>query len=254
MICLEAISFPVYSRLVIVGFEVHYVAENHENLQHVLVFFTVTGATPGVDIEAEVLPPFPESHAEGGDRLIIRSGAQNSLPLMLPARSLPGKKEVRVQGGHYETKLFTIPLSPSAFSASREDPPPLLDASQLSSANPTSFICASCSLPLVQSSKINEYRDLPSEHWEELVDAWMCHTDQKLNEQVARHGQGGFWPRPGQGLVGGSYILFEESCMTRNNLHLAEAPKVRSASFPNSFIVGWTTKKTDVGTHQRLSA
>ncbi|KAF9457746.1 HECT-like ubiquitin-conjugating enzyme-binding-domain-containing protein [Collybia nuda] len=204
-----------------IGFEVHYVAENHENLHHVLVFFTVTGATPGIDIEAEVLPPFPESHTEGGDRLIIRSGAQNSLPLILPARSLPGKAEVKVQSGHYEIKLSTV----SRPSSSQEDPPPLLDASQLLSANPTSFICASCSLPLVQSSKIKEYRDLPSEHWQELVDAWMCHTDQKLNEQVTRHGQGGFWPRPDQGLVGGSYILFEESSMTRNNLHLAELPK-----------------------------
>jgi hypothetical protein len=243
----------MYSYLAAVGFEVYYIAENHENLQHVLVFFTITGGTPGVDIEAEVLPPFPESHAEGGDRLIIRSGPQNSLPLMLPARILPGKQEVRVQSGHYEIKLITVPPSASTSLASREDPAPLLDASQLSSSNPTSFICASCSLPLVQSSKISEYRDLPSEHWEELVDAWMCHTDQKLHEQVVRHGQGGFWPRPGQGLVGGSYILFEESSITRNNIHLAEASKVRGVSFPHSFILGWATKKTDVGTHQRLS-
>ncbi|RDB27814.1 hypothetical protein Hypma_002288 [Hypsizygus marmoreus] len=207
-----------------VGFEVNYVAENHENLQHVLVFFTVTGATPGVDIEAEVLPPFPESHAEGGDRLIISSGPRNSLPLLLPARILPGKQQVRVQSGHFEIKLITVPRQPSPVST-HEDPPPLLDAAQLSSANPISFICASCSLHLVQSTRITEYRDLPSEHWQELVDAWMCHTDQKLHEQVLRHGQGGFWPHPGQALVGGSYILFEESSMTHNNLHLSEEPK-----------------------------
>ncbi len=28
-------------------------AENQENLQHILVFLTVTGALPGVDLEAE---------------------------------------------------------------------------------------------------------------------------------------------------------------------------------------------------------
>ncbi|GLB42233.1 putative HECT-like Ubiquitin-conjugating enzyme (E2)-binding [Lyophyllum shimeji] len=207
-----------------VGFEVNYVAENHENLQHVLVFFTVTGATPGADIEAEVLPPFPENHAEGGDRLIIRSGPRNSLPLLLPARSRPGKQEVRVQSGHYEIKLTTLAPRPSPETAN-EDPPPLLDAAQLSAASPTSFICASCSLPLVQATKIAEYRDLPSEHWQELVDAWMCHTDQKLHEHVVKHGKGGFWPQSGQGLVGGSYILFEESSMTLNNFHLAEEPK-----------------------------
>lgn len=230
-----------------VAFEVNYVAENHENLQHVLVFFTVTGATPGIDIEAEVLPPFPESHSEGGDRLIIRSGPRNSLPLMLPARILPGMQEVRVQSGHYEIKLITVPSTRVA----NEDPPPLLDAAQLSSANPTSFICASCSLPLVQATKIVEYRDLPSEHWEELVDAWMCHADQKLHEQVVKHGQG-VWPQRGQALVGGSYILFEESSLTQNNLHLTEESKVRFILFSFFFYFSIrTTKKTGVGTYQR---
>ncbi|KAG6815850.1 hypothetical protein H0H87_010766 [Tephrocybe sp. NHM501043] len=206
------------------GFEVHYVAENHENLQHVLVFFTVTGALSGVDIEAEVLPPFPESHSEGGDRLIISSGPRNSLPLILPARILPGKQEVRVQSTHYEVKLTTV--SPRLSSESPiEDPPPLLDAAQLSLAKPSCFICASCSLVLVQATKISEYRDLPSEHWQELVDAWMCHSDQKLHDHLMKHGKGGFWPEPNQALVGGSYILFEESSMALRNLHLAEETK-----------------------------
>ncbi|KAG6840736.1 hypothetical protein C0991_004754 [Blastosporella zonata] len=207
-----------------VGFEVQYVAENHENLQHVLVFFTVTGALPGVNIEAEVLPPFPENHSEGGDRLIISSGPRNSLPLLLPARILPGKQEVRVQRTHYEIKLTTVAPRPSV-DTPFEDPPPLLDAAQLSAAKPSSFICASCSLIIVQATKVGEYRDLPSEHWQELVDAWMCHSDQKLHDQVMRHGKGGFWPEPGQGLVGGSYVLFEESSMAQHNLHLADEVK-----------------------------
>ncbi|KAG6908171.1 hypothetical protein DXG01_005871 [Tephrocybe rancida] len=208
----------------LVGFEVHYVAENHENLQHVLVFFTVTGAVPGFDIEAQVLPPFPENHSEGGDRLIISSGPRNSLPLLLPGRILPGKQEVRVQSTHYEIKLITVAPRPSADSTV-EDPPPLLDAAQLSTAQPSSFICASCSLILVQATKIGEYRDLPSEHWQELVDAWMCHSDQKLHDQVVRHGKGRFWPEPGQALVGGSYLLFDESSMAQHNLHLAKEAK-----------------------------
>ncbi|KAG5719216.1 hypothetical protein E4T56_gene13409 [Termitomyces sp. T112] len=208
-----------------VGLEVYYVAENHENLRHVLVFFTVTGATPGIDIEAEVLPPFPENHCEGGDHLIIRSGSRNSLPLLLPARILPGKQEVRVQRTHFEIKLAAVGPRPSADSPV-EDPPPLLDAAQLSAANPSSFICASCSLILVQAAKIDEYRDLPSEHWQELVDAWMCHSDQKLHDQVMKHGKTGFWPEAEQALVGGSYILFEESSMAQHNLHLTEEAKV----------------------------
>lgn len=215
-----------------VGFEVHYVAENHENLQHMLVFLTVTGATPGVDVEAEVVPSFKDRPADGGDHLLVKSGPHTSLPLVLPGRTSPGKTDVKVQGGHYEIKLTSLPLSSASNALSSTDPVPLLDASQLSSANPTSFICASCSLPLVQSAKINRYKDLPSEHWEELVDAWMCHSDQKLHDQVAKFGSGrGFWPEAGQALVGGSYILFEQSSMTKNNICPAEETKVNYRRF-----------------------
>ena len=218
----------IYIFLSVVGFEVHYVAENHENLQHIIVFLKVTGATPGLDIQAEVLPSFPDNDsAEGGDHLIVKSGAHASLPLPLPARTLPGKKEVKVQSGHYEIKLTTLPPNPGSAAV---DSVPLLDANQLSAASPTSFICASCSLPLVQSSKIERYMDLPSEHWQELVDAWMCHADQGLHEQVAKHGRG-FWPERGQALVGGSYILFEESSVAKTNLCPTDETKVRTCLF-----------------------
>jgi hypothetical protein len=207
-----------------VGFDVHYVAENHENLQHVLVFLTLTGTAPGVDVEAEVLSLSADDTTEGQgtNYLVIRSGSNTSLPLALPAHTPLGKPEIKHQGGHCEIKLMSV-SSPTA----KEDPPPFLDATQLASANPTSFICASCSLPLVQSTKIKEYRDLPSEHWQELVDAWMCHSDQKIHEQVVHNSRRGFWPEPRQALVGGSYILFEESSVTKNNLHLADERRVR---------------------------
>ncbi|KAJ7691797.1 HECT-like ubiquitin-conjugating enzyme-binding-domain-containing protein [Mycena rosella] len=205
-----------------VAFSVTYVAEHHENLQHILVFLTVQGATPGVDLEAEVLPAGGDADSSsGGDYLVIKSGPHTSLPLCLPGRTTPGKKQIRVQGGHFEIKMPTLPTTAPSETTSA----PLLDATQLSTVSPSSFICASCSLPLVQSSKILKYKDLPSDHWEELVDAWMCHTDQKLNEHVMKHGKGGFWPEAGQALVGGSYILFEESSMVKNHLCPADETK-----------------------------
>lgn len=215
--------------------EVNYVAENHESLHHILVFLMVSGAVPGVDLEAEVLPSFSgssdSSNSSGvdtnqGDRLIIKSGVHVSLPVSLPGRTTPGKKEIKVQGEHYEIKLSTT--SPNT---NHQDSQPLLDATQLNSASPTSFICSSCSLPIVEATSpsssssspaLLSYRDLPSEHWEELVDAWMCHADQKLTEQVSKHAKaekGGFWPRPGQALVGGSYILFREDTIVTGNVH-----------------------------------
>jgi len=57
------------------------------------------------------------------------------------------------------------------------------------------------------------------------VDAWMCHTDQKLNERVMKHGRSGFWPEAGQALVGGSYILFEEDAMVKHHLCPADSVK-----------------------------
>ena len=205
-----------------VGFDVVYVAENHENLHHILVFLTVTGGKAGAELQAEVMPPFLNQATEAGDHFMVKSGPHSSLPLMLPAHTPAGKQEIRTQSGHYEIKLTTQSTVLEVESSTS----PLMDAAQLLKLNPTSFLCASCSLPLIQSAKVTSYRDLPSEHWEELVEAWMCHSDQKLQDHVQQHGKGGFWPKEGQALVGGSYILFEESAMNKFNLYLADESKV----------------------------
>lgn len=241
-----------------VAFDIVYVAENHENLRHVLVFFTVTGLKASASVQAEIISPFPEGSTyggEGGGLLVIKSGPQTSLPLLLPAHTTIGPKEVRVQSGHYDIKLMT---QTSRSSSPDNDSVALLDAAQLASINPTSFICASCSLPLIQSSRVNTWRDLPSEHWEELVEAWMCHGDQKLHDHVQRHSKGGFWPADGLALVGGSYILFDESAMHTNNLHVLSNSRVSFTqlfSIPTCFfflVFASGIKKTGVGFHRRL--
>ncbi|KAI0262536.1 HECT-like ubiquitin-conjugating enzyme-binding-domain-containing protein [Gloeopeniophorella convolvens] len=199
--------------------QVSYVAEHHENLYHVLAFLTVSGLPPGVNLEASVVGGSDDT-AEGSDSvLVLRGGSIESPGLALPVRTSPGIQEVRVQGLYFEVKV-AAPEAP----APRPEPLPLLDAHQLRSHAPTSFICSSCSLPLVHGVRVARYDDLPSEHWAELVDAWMCHADQALNAQVARHGRG-FWPQSGQALVGGSYILFDRSAVVSANLRLAEKPK-----------------------------
>ncbi|KAH9852331.1 HECT-like ubiquitin-conjugating enzyme-binding-domain-containing protein [Lenzites betulinus] len=195
------------------GLDVHYVAEYHENLQHVLVFLNVQGITPGANLEAEVVP-VSDFSAEERSRLWLKCGASTSPLLALPAPVSPGVADVKVMGQFHEIKLAvsTPPPSPTEVSSA------LLDATQLSSAAPTSFVCASCTLPIVRTTQLDEYRDLPSEHWAELVDAWMCHSDQRLHDHVQKHSRDGFWPREGQALVGGSYILFEESAVVQSNL------------------------------------
>lgn len=185
------------------------------------------------------------SASSEGEYLVVKSGMQASTPLSLPGRTILGRKAVKIQRGHYEIKLpISTGFSPLN-SASLYEPVPLMDASQLSSSLPTSITCASCSLPLVHSLSISQYRDLPSEHWEELVDAWMCHSDQTMHDQVAKH-SGGFWPDAGQALVGGSYILFEQSSVLRNNVRISDYFKVGICLLPSPSGY-WTSKKTGVG-------
>jgi hypothetical protein len=85
--------------------DVHYVAEHHENLNHVLVFLTVPEITPGADIKAEVIPSLV--NITEGDRLVISCGLATSPELDLPVRIAPGMKDVRVQSSHFELKLAT---------------------------------------------------------------------------------------------------------------------------------------------------
>lgn len=186
------------------------------------MFVIVSGIPVDTELQAEVLPD--SSNQTEGDWLVIRSSSLSSPPLSLPVRVVPGKKDIHIRQGHYELKLGTA-NSRAGRSSSLDEPTPLMSAEQLLSLKLTSMSCISCSLPLVHGSKLTKYRDLPSEHWEELVDAWMCHTDQALHDHVAKHGRG-FWPEESEALVGGGYILFQQSAIVCNNISCAEQPPV----------------------------
>lgn len=72
----------------------------------------------------------------------------------------------------------------------------------------------------------------------------MCHSDQSLHEQVVKTGKAGFWPSPGQALVGGSYILFDNSAMSTNNLYLAKEASV-SPTLPCFILYSRSDDKED---------
>jgi ubiquitin-protein ligase E3 D len=177
---------------------------------------------------------------------------------LLPTRVTLGKTTVLPTGEHYEVKLATPSnISPSG-SGSTSGQTALLDATELTNIQPTSLVCASCSLPLIhtvlptqsntqtqtpsdpfnpplapasanghdESDSIERdrlvYRDLPSEYWTELVDAWMCHHDQALTARIVQNAREGFWPAKGECLVGGSYLLVEESSVVASNLKIRD--------------------------------
>ena len=182
-----------------------------------MVFFSVTGTIPGVNLEVDI-----QSGTGDVKQFLVHSGSKTTLPSPLPARVSPGKPIVNVQSGHFELKLPTVGSLDVPFSSAVK----LYDATALSKSMPTTFICSSCSLPLVQSTKINEYKDLPSEHWQELVDAWMCHSDQKLHDKVMENAKYGFWPKEGEALVGGSYVVFEESGVVETHISQLDTREV----------------------------
>lgn len=244
----------VLTHLPISALVVRYVAEHHESLHHVLVFLGVDeGIVPGHDLEAEVLAGSPNN--AHGNKLLLKCELNVSAPLILPVPVMAGRADVRVQIGHYEIRLPTA--TPTADDVTRlyhdtalihsnesVSRPNLLTAAEITSMKPASFICSSCSLALVQQhtsmgteGNVNGlvYLDLPSEYWTELIEAWLCHHDQKLHEQVAKHARG-FWPNSNQVLVGGSYILFNESAIVRTNLRITSTPKVSLLVSTVSFI------------------
>lgn len=65
-----------------------------------------------------------------------------------------------------------------------------LSAAHLQSHCAEHLACSTCSTPVVNCTAQSTYTALPSEHWEELIDSWMCHGDQLLNASVTRGKEG----------------------------------------------------------------
>ncbi|KAF9156527.1 hypothetical protein BG015_004437 [Linnemannia schmuckeri] len=142
--------------------------------------------------------------------------------LLLPARVMPTKTTLDPSSSRSNllslklTALPNMPLeasNPSSLSAASttEFPPSPLPASQLQGLE--NLACGSCGNillnPIVDSTAqsppsgpIQRVVDLPSEHWQELVDCWMCHE-----EDFTELREGDLGARLGQALVGGIYVL-----------------------------------------------
>ncbi|CAG8582027.1 16654_t:CDS:2 [Acaulospora colombiana] len=230
------------------GLNVTFVAEFQEYLNTVIILFKLDGLEhPPKQVILEVVPN-PGEGVTSGDRILVKHGASWSPPLLLPTRVLLGKFTAQPTGDHYEIKLET-PASPQSTGSG---PVALLDAVQLTNISPSSFVCSSCSLPLAQNPAAQQatsseqsingpsppnltFKDLPSEYWAELVDAWMCHQDQKLTERITQGAKEGFWPAKDECLVGGSYLLFEGASIIKSNTKQTDKKNVSFSSKPVFF-------------------
>ncbi|GJN89278.1 hypothetical protein Rhopal_002257-T1 [Rhodotorula paludigena] len=126
--------------------------------------------------------------------------------LSLPCRIVPQQATVVPTGPYFEVKLVTADSSPTKSRADLEVHTPL-STDDLRRAMPAAYCCTACDAQLVNASAVQRYNALPSEHWAELLDAWMCHQDQTLSDDLVAKGKG-IKPRPDEGLVGTTYVLF----------------------------------------------
>lgn len=73
------------------------------------------------------------------------------------------------------------------------------------------FQCSNCESEIISSINVNEWHQLPSEHWAEMMDFWHCHkpatSKDNGHDHKEQYGQTRFVPRKGMAFVGISYFL-----------------------------------------------
>ncbi|GAA6020961.1 hypothetical protein JCM11491_001565 [Sporobolomyces phaffii] len=199
-----------------------WITEESRNLGSLVVTFwprNASGSSPADEVQVVSVEP---------DALVVapvRGGPASRLSL--PSRVIPQQATVTSSGASYEVKLVTIRPSPTKSRADLEVHVPLSTA-ELRESMPVSFACSTCHTELVDSASVTRYNALPSEHWAELLDAWMCHPDQTLSQDLVSKGKG-IKPRADEGLVGTSYILFPRG-PTKNWKTPEKAAAIRSPS------------------------
>lgn len=126
----------------------------------------------------------------------VETGFKNSINLKLGQRI-------------YEIR---IPCESSSMNPTSSTPfihRPPLSAVQLRALEPASLNCASCGTPLIfTQSSTTVFKDLPSEYWTEMLEAWMCHPDGEFLKQLKNSGgDQGHMPKQDEVLVGNGYFL-----------------------------------------------
>lgn len=142
-------------------------------------------------------------------RIVLRSSeGLGEVGLDLPTEAdISRAPRLTTRDDHLDVKIFTAERQQRPVDSTDDLVVPF-SASELSQLRPLAFLCAVCQAPVVDASGVRRFRALPSEHWHELLEAWMCHQDQALSEEMAAKGKG-FWPKGDECLVGTTVLLFD---------------------------------------------
>ncbi|GAA5909960.1 hypothetical protein JCM8208_006398 [Rhodotorula glutinis] len=188
-----------------------WVTEESRNLGTLVVTFWPRSPTSGKRAADE----YDVVAVESDSVLVTSARGGPASRLSLPCQVVPQKAIVTsAADAVHEIKLATAGLSsPTKSRADLEVHTPL-STDELRATAPASFHCATCDTELVDAAPITRYNALPSEHWAELLDAWMCHQDQTLSDDLIAKGKG-IKPRDDEGLVGTSYILLPQAVTSK---------------------------------------
>ncbi|CAG8711058.1 7314_t:CDS:2, partial [Dentiscutata heterogama] len=131
---------------------------------------------------------------ETDDKPIITT-SQDSFDIRLKLRSYVRKKPAK---------------QPSA-----KDILPPFSASELTKLK--NIQCVYCKIPLLKTNAFSKIMDMPSEHWAELIECWMCHQEDyqqaRMNDIIVREHIG---------LVGNTYFLIHPKDVKNDSLEIEE--------------------------------
>ncbi|WVW79954.1 hypothetical protein I302_101927 [Kwoniella bestiolae CBS 10118] len=198
------------------GFDMNniaYVAEHQENLRSVQITLHGVGVSSNLELQVESTSSYDE-----GAIITSRKDPSVSIRISLPAPVEPGQSIIFVaQSLHLEAKLIAQSIPTSTISLLPTYP---LSAPDLRNIQAKALCCTSCDRELSTlpfGNRDAAYKDLPSEHWAEMMEVWMCHNDPSFTARLAERTKEGFWPQNGGVLVGGSYLLVgQERVKVRN--------------------------------------
>ncbi|KAF9113627.1 hypothetical protein BGX27_001161 [Mortierella sp. AM989] len=197
--------------------QLKYYVEYHSKINSITLSVQVPKSGLTCTIGSQAIDLIP-SNRYGQDAVPTSQVQANRI--ILPARVMPTRTTLdssSSQSSLLTLKLVALPSAPISSSSSSplttvsasEFPSAPLPAAQLHGLE--NLACGCCGNLLLKCDSntgqqgegpIQRVVDLPSEHWQELVDCWMCHE-----EDFTELREGDLGARLGQALVGGTYVL-----------------------------------------------
>ena len=203
-----------------------YVAEHQENLNIVQIMLHGPNLATQTDLAIETSAnPFDDSRCHA--LVVSRKDPAVSCAIVLPVAVHPGQSAGLItQSLHLEAKLSAIPLEEkSEHIGINTVLRHALSAEEMRRLNPVALTCAACGQHVVDTSGISNpegWKNLPSEHWAEMIEVWMCHQDPKWTSDLAEKTKRGLWPTEQTVLLGGSYMLVHPSTVNTASLKIDE--------------------------------